>query len=253
MRMKTLQILAMAGSLCLLAGTARAQIGPEQGLLKICKVAGPGVPVGTPFTFTVDSKPPITAPAGPGPAGYCVIGPSFPVGSIVTVTETNGVQITGIKVDPPNRLAGIFGNTAHVVIGPGVTEVTFTNKRTGYLQICKQTKPAGGTGNYQFYVPGAGFFTVPAGACSPAIEVPAGAVTITELQGPGVQLVGCSTLPNPLSQLACNLGAATSTVDVKPGDVSNQTIAIMTNSLHHGVIIDDPTDESLSTETAEPR
>ncbi|HYU32503.1 MAG TPA: hypothetical protein VEW48_10090 [Thermoanaerobaculia bacterium] len=248
MRTKTMRtlamILAMAGSLCSVAGTAMAQSDQEKGILKVCKVAGPGVPIGTLFTFTVDSKPPFTVPAGPGPDGYCVVGPSFPVGSVVTVTETltNGNQVTGINVNPPNQLVGIFGNTVHVKIGSGVTEVTFTNERTGYLQICKQTDPAGGTGSYQFYVGGLGPYTVPAGACSPAIKLPAGPVVITEVQGPGVQMLSCSTLPIPSLQLNCNPGAGTSTVDVRPGNVSNQTIAIITNRpMHHLPNVEDPT------------
>jgi hypothetical protein len=57
------------------------------GLLKVCKVAGPGVTVGTPFTFTASDStgssilpqiPPV--PAGPAPGGTCVLGPSLPVG-----------------------------------------------------------------------------------------------------------------------------------------------------------------------------
>src|SRR5215213_6341127 len=242
--------LALTGILGLLATAATAQvISKNQGLLKVCKVAGPGVPVGTPFTITVDTKPPFTVPAGPAPGGFCVIGPTFPVGSIVTVTETltNGNQLVAIKVDPPIRFVSLSGSTVHVLIGSGVTEVTFTNERTGYLQVCKQTKPAGGTGNYQFYVNGQGPYTVPAGACSPAIKVPAGPVNIAEVQGPGVHLVDCKTLPDASLKLSCNTGAGTSTVNVKPGDVSNQTVAIMVNEKHEGPI-DAPTNDTNSTE-----
>src|SRR5206468_9045570 len=59
----------------------------ELGQLKLCKVAGVGVPVGTPITFTAGSAT-IAVPAGPAPGGSCKLGPSFPVGTTVAVTET---------------------------------------------------------------------------------------------------------------------------------------------------------------------
>src|SRR5262249_20231516 len=125
---------------------------------------------------------------------------------------------------------GSSSNSATVVIGSGVTEVTFTNKRTGYIEICKKTDPPGGTGSYTFTINNGsqGPYTVPAGSCSPANEVPARPVTINEVLAPGVHLASCSTLP-PTNQIGCNTAAGISTVNVAPGDVSNQTIAFMTN------------------------
>jgi hypothetical protein len=246
MRTKTMRKLfkqiGVAAALGLLATAAMAQTGNEGfGRLKICKVAGPGVPLWTPFTFTVDNAGTVTVLAGPAPGGSCKIGPLLPLGALIRVTEnlTNGNQVTNIKVDPPDRNWYSSGNTAYVQIGSGVTEVTFTNKRTGFLEICKETKPAGGGGLYTFYLtPGnLGPFTVPAGGCSPAIEVPAGTVTIHEVLAPGVHLSSCTTLQG--TQISCNPGAGTSTVDVQPGDISVQTIAVMTNAKHI-----DPTDDS---------
>jgi hypothetical protein len=46
------------------------------GTLKICKVAGHGVRVGTKFTFNVGTQM-VTVPAGPGPAGYCKVVGAF--------------------------------------------------------------------------------------------------------------------------------------------------------------------------------
>jgi len=82
--------------------------------------------------------------------------------------------------------------------GSGVTEVTFTNQRkndgrTGYLEICK----AGDVkGNFTFTVSpgGLGPFTVPAGACSPAIQVFAGNVTINEAPN-NFGIIASATLP----------------------------------------------------------
>jgi hypothetical protein len=59
---------------------------PAQGRLKLCKVAGNGITVSTPFQFSAGGSP-FTVPAGPAPGGYCVLGPTFPVGSTVTVAE----------------------------------------------------------------------------------------------------------------------------------------------------------------------
>jgi hypothetical protein len=206
------------------------------GTLKVCKVAGPSVTVGTPFTFQAGTSTPFTVLAGPAPDGTCSIGPTFNVGSTIAVTETvpSGMIVSGITVTPPPRLAGapnLAGGTVQVTIGSGVTEVTFTNrKQTGFLEICKQVEPRSPGGSYTFFVnPGnLGPFVVPAQGCTPAIEVAAGMVTIAEVLSPGVQMTGCSTLP-PTQQGLCDFPTGTSTVNVAPGDVSTQTIAIFSN------------------------
>jgi hypothetical protein len=208
-------------------------IRPE-GRLKICKVAGPGIAIGTPFTFNAGGVV-VTVPAGPAPGGTCVLGPLFPVGLHVTVFEQipAGDTVSSITVGPPNRLwsgPSLPNGSVIVTIGPGVTEVTFTNQRTGFLEICKQGDVRG---SFTFYVtPGiagnTGPFVVPAGGCSPAIEVPAGSVIIHEAWTPAAAMTGCSTLPTN-RQVACNPAGLTSTVTVPPGDVSTQTIAIITN------------------------
>jgi hypothetical protein len=211
---------------------------PPQGRLKVCKVAGPFVAVGTPFTFQAGTSALFTVLAGPAPGGTCSLGPTFDVGSPVWVTETaSGMTVSDITVAPRPRLIGtpnLSGGTVQVMIGSGVTDVTFTNTRqTGFIEICKTFTPRNrGGGSYSFTVnPGnLGPFVVPAGSCSPAIEVPAGMVTITEALSPGIQLVACSTLPST-QQGACVLAAGTSTVNVVPGDVSTQTIAIFSNAL----------------------
>jgi choice-of-anchor C domain-containing protein len=210
---------------------------PQQGRLKVCKVAGPFVAVGTPFTFHAGTSGPFTVLAGPAPGGTCSLGPTFNVGSPVWVTETvpSGMTVSAITVAPLPRLIGtpnLAGGTVQVTIGSGVTDVTFTNRRqTGFVEICKSFKPAFAGGSYSFTVNpgGLGPFVVPAGGCSPTIEVPAGMVTITEALPPGVQLVACTTLPST-QQSACNLAAGTSIVNVVPGDVSTQTIAIFANT-----------------------
>jgi hypothetical protein len=213
-------------------------VPPPQGRLKVCKVAGPFVAVGTPFIFHAGTTA-ITVRAGPAPGGTCSLGPTFAIGSAVSVTETvpSGMRVSGVTVAPPPRLIGLPnlpGGTVQVAIGSGVTEVTFTNTRqTGFIEICKAfTTVTLGSGSYSFTVnPGnLGPFVVPARGCSPAIEVAAGMVTITEALPPGIHLASCSTLPTT-QQGPCNLAAGTSTVNVVPGDVSTQTIAIFTNAV----------------------
>jgi hypothetical protein len=139
--------------------------------------------------------------------------------------------VSSIAVAPPTQLVGtpnLAGGSVNVLIGSGVTEVTFTDNRTGFLEICKRGDV---TGNFSFTVNpgGLGPFVVPAGACSPAIAVAAGPVTIHELQtNSSANVVTCSTIPAG-QQGPCPPGAQTSTVNVVPGDVSTMTIAVITN------------------------
>jgi hypothetical protein len=217
------------------------------GRLKVCKVAGPGVPVGTTFTFTTSGNQQVTVPAGPAPGGFCTVGPAFAVGSTITVTENlpNGTQVINITANPGPRLVSSSGNTATVLIGSGVTEVTFTNKRTGFFEVCKNAGHGIAPGTpFTFYLNNGslGPFTVLAGSCSPAIEVPAGNVIINEVVPLNSHLVGCSTLlPNSSYEINCNPANGTSTVKVDPGDVSTQTTAFLTNAPNHDLPIDDPT------------
>jgi hypothetical protein len=229
--------MAAAGGVAKENATAELNFGDATGeactpgLLKVCKVAGRGIPIGTPFTFAVGSST-LTVPAGPAPGGTCVVGPSLPVGSAVTVAELvpAGTTVSNISVAPPSQLTGLpnlSGGSVNITMGTGVTEVTFTNKLTGFLEICKKGEVSG---NFNFNVSpgGIGPIKVPAGACSPAIEVVAGAVTITEIPKPGTVMSGCSTWPAS-QQVGCNPSAGTSTVNVAPGNISTMTIAFVEN------------------------
>lgn len=209
-------------------------LGYSEGLLKVCKVAGPGVAVGTPYTFTAGSTP-FTVPAGPAPGGNCVVAP-FRVGSTSTVTVAESVPlgntVSSITVAPPGQLIGtpnLAGGSVDVAVASGVTEVTFTDRTpTGFLEICKNGAVSG---TFQFWLLGGqGPFIVPAGACSPAIEVMAGPVAIYEQRWPPYQAISCSTIP-PSQQGQCiNLGSLSlSIVTVAPGDISTMTTAFITN------------------------
>jgi hypothetical protein len=135
--------------------------------LKICKVAGAGVAVGTPFTFTVtgDTQGGVLAPfsttvtvqAGPASqGGFCtqVNGPfagtvaggfgSFDIGSNITITETG---VTGFTTTSITSTTGVStGTTVNLVTGSittpiftagtaaanlgNIVEVTFVNTAT---------------------------------------------------------------------------------------------------------------------------
>jgi hypothetical protein len=116
--------------------------------------------------------------------------------------------------------------------------VTYTNENqkeeTGYLEICKEYKGNSTTAPPPFatfdVTPGSsGPVVVPAGACSPAIEVPAGTVTIKEVPIVGYVMSNCSTIPAG-DQISCVPATWTDTVTVAPGNIPDQTVAIITNS-----------------------
>ena len=67
----------------------------------------------------------------------------------------------------------------------GLDNVQVTDLQTGYIEICKQSDPAHPvTGSFTFTATTPGFsagpITVPVGQCSGSIQVPSGAVTVTE-------------------------------------------------------------------------
>ena len=121
------------------------------GLLKVCKIAGPGVAQNTPFVFDVtvdtvnglfpDFARSVTVPAGPAAqGGFCrfVDGPYAPtingfgtynLGSRVTVVERAqpGVTVTNIDNNGGSPTNNTATRTSTSNIVPDVTEVSFTN------------------------------------------------------------------------------------------------------------------------------
>lgn len=201
-------------------------------ILKICKIAGTGVNVGTPFTFqATGSSGQISVPAGPPPGGYCVVGPSYATNTSVTVQETGpSATVTNITVAPPQAAnINLAQGSVQLTLGPGVTEVTYTDEiHSGYIEICKSGDVEG---NFSYKVPGqTGLVTVPAGACSPALLVNSGQITIYEGATPGTVMLNCSTVPaNAL--VSCNPSNWSATVNVAGGNISTQTIVYFVNGL----------------------
>jgi len=108
------------------------------GQLKVCKIAGAGVAVNTPFTFKVDAGTGFPVEAGPlDQGGYCAVVPGkFQVGTPETVTETvpAGYAAPSITVDGASTPSADCQPTPDCVvaeIGPGINEVSFTNKVLG--------------------------------------------------------------------------------------------------------------------------
>jgi hypothetical protein len=170
------------------------------GLLKICKLAGPGVTVGTLVNFTVGGT------SLSVPAGYCSVVGLFPVGTQLTAVETipSGNQVTSITVAPADRLntaPNLATGTVGFTIGTGVTEVGFTNATAttaelGLLKVCKIAGAGVTVGaNFSFSVAGSSF-TVPAGYCVPYAMYPVGTpVTIKEVLSSTTVATAISALP----------------------------------------------------------
>ncbi len=79
-----------------------------------------------------------------------------------------------------------------------------------------------------------GTVTVPTGACSPSIPVPAGTLAVQEAPS-SIGMIGCDVFPANRQVGVCT--HQTVTVTVVPGDVSTETIITFVNgkgSIHDG-------------------
>jgi len=218
-------------------------VAPTTGSLRICKVAGSGVAVGTNFTFRVAGTP-IIVPAGLAPGGSCSVPLQVPAGpELVTETLPVGLQLTGVATTPSNLLVSsdlAAGQATVTIPAGGQTVVTFQNARipiptTGFLQICKVAGAGIVTGtNFVFMVEGTPV-TVPAGpppegSCSAAFERLAGPVVVTEGLLSGTVLAAVTSLPNG-SMLGRNLAAGAAEVVVQNG---GQTIVTFVDAIPSG-------------------
>jgi len=216
---------------------AAVPVIPTTGFLQICKVAGAGIVVGTPFSFSVAGTPaiPVTVPAGTAPGGSCSPALVVPPGTtLITETLPAGTALTSVTTLPAGLLVSSnlpAGTAAVTVNAGGQTIVTFLNTSpTGTLKICKiagSGVPAGGM--FTFVVAGASL-TVPAGVapgtCSAALVFPIGtAVPITEN-------VSSGTIPSAISVVPAGAG---SNINVAAGSVTatigaGETDVTFTNS-----------------------
>jgi|HubBroStandDraft_1064217.scaffolds.fasta_scaffold05796_3 hypothetical protein len=183
------------------------------GQLKICKIAGAGVTVGTNFNFTATStsaavSQTYTVPAGPASeGGYCVLdNTTFPAGTTVKIVEPLPLPIPAVYYSVSSAVspAGTTGgNSIVATLGTGITEVTFTNNKITLLPF-----PGDFNGGLSFSTtpsvpPAPQMFNL---TSSPAVPFtvtasvgagPAGWLTATPLQGttPSTIAVSVAALP----------------------------------------------------------
>ncbi|HTJ75801.1 MAG TPA: hypothetical protein VL337_10600 [Acidimicrobiales bacterium] len=199
----------------------------DVSVLKICKVAGSGVAVGSTFTFAVGaSAVPVTA--GPAPGGYCTVAGSFPVASNVVVSEVvpRGVEVAAISVAPGSRLVGTAntaGASVVVRIGTGVTEAVFTNQASPPTPVAPTTTlPLSGV-SPTTQPPLAATTTVPPAAASPTTLPPAAVAPTTTTTRPCTSGASTTTAPtgSASSTIPCTTALPTT---VPPGLAPTTTV-----------------------------
>ena len=103
---------------------------PPSGTLKVCKVAGPGVAIGQPFSFTVGSTP-VSVKAGSCSAPITLL---VSAGS-VTVKEaaTAGLAVSAIAVTGTDTVvsSSTATGTATLKLATGASTITYTNVKPG--------------------------------------------------------------------------------------------------------------------------
>jgi hypothetical protein len=192
---------------------------PGSGFLQICKVAGAGVAVGTPFNFSVAGNT-VTVLAGSAPGDSCSRPLVMPVGAVfLAETASPGMVMTSVTTLPAGLLVSnnLSAGTATVTVNTGgQTIATFINTvisaiPLGTIEVCK----LGGAGvtagmSFSFNVGGTPV-TVAAGSCVAAAAFPVGtSVVVAENPSAGTTVSAISVLP------ADREGAA----DLSAGNVS---------------------------------
>jgi hypothetical protein len=119
-----------------------------KGQLKICKIAGKDVPIGTLFTFTVQTPglfgEPYVIPAGPADqGGYCQLAGTYAANTPLLVWEQPFLndphyQVSNITVSPADRGSNYDYTLQSVIatIADGITEVDFTNTAKATTAQC---------------------------------------------------------------------------------------------------------------------
>jgi hypothetical protein len=188
---------------------------PPKGTVKVCKVAGAGVPAGQEFSFTVGQTQTTAR------AGACSLPIEAPAGD-VTVTEaaTTDFQVSAITSAPAGTLVSsdIANRTAVVkVLSNQVTEVSFTNtKKTGTVKVCKIAGPGVATGEEFAFTVGGIPTTAKAGACSLPITLPVGNATVKETLPAGYEVTSI-TVTGAGTLVSTDLPGASAVVTVAVG------------------------------------
>jgi uncharacterized repeat protein (TIGR01451 family) len=139
---------------------------------------------------------------------------SFTIKVTVSSSHCNTATVTSTEADSDTS-----NNSSQVCI-------TVTPPPMGYVEICKSTAN-GVSGTFTFTVNG-GTYSVPAGACTAAIQVPAGNVTVHEAGRADYAMDSASTLPSN-RLVSVDTGGRNIVVKVVSGDKSTQTIVNVVN------------------------
>ena len=108
--------------------------------------------------------------------------------------------------------------------------------QAGLIEICKDASPAGSlSGLSTFTIAGQpGTVAVLVGACSPAIQLPNGFATITEIPQAGMTLIGVATFPGD-RLISFDAATQSAVVLIVAGDISTETVITFTNAPVTGV------------------
>jgi len=198
---------------------------PNTGFLQICKVAGAGVAVGTPFTFSVAGNP-VTVLAGPAPGGSCSAAMIMPVGAaFIAQTASPSTVMTSVTTLPPGLLVGnnLSAGTATVTVNAGeqtnVTSVSTiaSDIPLGTLEICKLSGAGVAPGMVFSFNAGGTPVTVPAGSCVAAAAFPVGtSIVVAENPSTGTIVSAIGVLPVD-RQGAVNLSGRSVNVTIGTG------------------------------------
>ena len=163
----------------------------------------------------------------------------LPLGSAVSITEVGqpDVALLTVGVSPSGADNGSTTTTASLLVQPGTTTATFTNRAEGTLEVCKDAADPQTEGNgsnpFNFVVNGSINVTVNAGQCSFAIAVPAGTATVDELPSTNFHLVSVTAV-GPTDDNRLLSGSNPVTVSVPFGGVGNETLITYTNAVNTG-------------------
>jgi hypothetical protein len=107
-------VTATADVTVVVGGTTVTFMDVRSAPLVLCKVAGPGIPTGTPFTFTFAGHQ-VTVAAGAAPTGNCASPVNVPAGQTLTITETASV---------PFHIVGVLAEFGCFAFPAGTSSIT---------------------------------------------------------------------------------------------------------------------------------
>ena len=217
---------------------APAAIAAPTGYLEICKKSTSVDAVSGPFQFSVDGAAAISVNTGGCSAPIQVAAGNH----TVVESGTAASAVTAVDTIPADRLVSSSLSTRTDVVSvpegdvSNTTTLEVTNQaQFGHLEICKSAQAGSGlTGTFNFRITGPFGFSkdvsVPVGACTNSLRVPAGVIEVDEVGPNDTDVVGVSTVTAG-DLVADNLSAGTSEVRIAPGaDVNNETIETFVNS-----------------------